>query len=153
MNSESNNCLVCGCSFIKKRKNATCCSRDCAYRKEKLREFERRKERRISDPEFLERERAQNAALRLRHKDKERERISIWRESNPDKVLEYRIRYRKNMPAHKKRERKRRYREYHPEASVREYLRKQLDSTPPPELVEEATALRLLRRAIKQSED
>lgn len=56
--------------------------------------------------------------------------------------------YRKNKEAVDKQ--KKEYRMRRPEQKVRNMLREQLGTEPPPDLVEEATALRLLKRALRE---
>lgn len=150
MSLESAECFVCGIAFIKRRKNATCCSPECAKRKEVLRELERRKEKRLTDPEWRSREREANKAIRDKNKESERNRMRKWRSLNPEKLKVQRDMY-KNRHPQKIKDRKKRYRDTHPEQQVASYLKHQLGFTPPLELIEEATALRLLRRSIKNA--
>lgn len=146
------NCVVCGVFFEPPRKNSSCCSKECSLIKERTSELERRKRKRIFDHEYLARERDVAKRGRERNRESERGRARRWRVENPDKAREQRRRYRKLHPE-KEREKKKRYRENHPESKVREYLKSQLGFTPPPDLVEEATALRLLNRVLKKAGD
>lgn len=213
---DEKDCAVCGFRFAPKRKNASCCSSDCSKRKYMLRDLERRKERRISEPEFLDRERKQNAALRFKNKENERARLKLWRLRNPEKLKEQR---KKQIikPKHRKiatcrgcscnferttntqryctllcksdhtettieknvknccvchdeftarseihiycsakckafnKRSKQEGRGYYTLHKVKNMLKSDLGFTPPPDLVEEATALRLLRRSIKKA--
>lgn len=143
-------CYVCGVEFMPERKNAKCCSKECSKRKEALSEFDRRKRKRSSDHEYLLNERRLAREYRDRNKESEAQRRRNWRLENIDKDRNTRARYRKANPE-KEREKKKRQRERRPDIKVKEYLKSTLGFSPPTDLVEEATALRLLNRAIKKA--
>lgn len=143
-------CCICGVAFSTKHHAKKTCGDSCSYRNRLNVGNARNRDRYKNDASFrdhvLRRERESYAESPERkrgnakkwsseNKERRRELSETWRHSNKSLVAQ--------------RSRARNYKD--PKLNVKEYLSKSLGFTPPPELVEEATALRLLRRAIKKA--
>ena len=139
-------CIVCCSAFKEKISNLNCCSKDC------LRDYNRKR----------------SARWRKNNLEKVREKEAIWRKNNPDKLKAKEAkRYRENKEDSRNRNRKR-YLE-NPEKikeekrkwarenphrvvwnKVKYDLKASIGAEPPSDLVEEATALRLLNRTLRE---